>query len=97
MTVFTRLESMSNEPPPPPEVVVAITLPFPLTAKTVLARPVMAREVVVAAARVVFPLTSNVPVAVRFAVVSFPLKYPFPATSRAFDGVVVPMPTLPPL
>jgi hypothetical protein len=47
-------------------------------------------------ARVVLPATFNVPVAVIFAPVRFPLKNPFPATSNLLVGLVVPMPTLPP-
>ena len=60
-----------------------------------LARPVTAKVVEVALARVVLPVTFNVPVAVRLAPVRFPEKYPLPATSRAFVGVDVPIPTLP--
>ena len=81
--------------PPPEGVVVAMMLPLPLTARKVLARPVIARFVVVALANVVLPLTFNVPVAVRLAAVKFPLKYPFPFTSNLFEGDEVPMPRLP--
>ena len=46
-------------------------------------------------ASVVVPETFNVPIAVIFAAVKLPLKYPFPATSNLFEGEEVPMPTLP--
>ena len=41
-------------------------------------------------AKVVAPLTVNVPVAVRF-----PPRKVFPETSKRFDGDVVPIPTFP--
>lgn len=72
----------------------AIIVPLPFTARKVLESPVMANEVEVALARVVFPETFNVPVAVMFAAVKFPLKYPLPFTSSALEGEVVPMPRL---
>ena len=43
------------------------------------------------------PETFKVPVAVMFAAVKLPLKYPFPFTSSLFEGEVVPMPTFVPL
>jgi hypothetical protein len=45
--------------------------------------------------RAVLLLTVSVPVAVIFAPVRLPLKNPLPATSRALDGEVVPIPTAP--
>ena len=44
---------------------------------------------------VVVAETANVPVAVRFAPVRFPAKYPLPATSSLFEGEEVPMPKYP--
>jgi hypothetical protein len=43
------------------------------------------------------PFPVIVPVALMFAAVRFPAKYPFPFTSSAFDGVVVPMPSFVPV
>ena len=41
------------------------------------------------------PETVRVPVAVMLAAVRLPAKYPFPLTSRGFDGVEVPIPMFP--
>ena len=46
-------------------------------------------------ARVVPPDTARVPVAIIFAPVKFPVKYPLPETSRRFEGEVVPIPIKP--
>src|ERR1035437_1464965 len=43
---------------------------------------------------VVVEVTARVPVAVIFAPVIFPEKYPLPETSNLFEGEVVPIPTL---
>ena len=37
-----------------------------------------------------------VELALKYGAVTFPVKYPLPATSNGFEGEVVPMPTLPP-
>ena len=46
-------------------------------------------------ARVVCPVTFNVPVAVMLEAVRFALKKPLPATERRAKGEVVPIPKLP--
>ena len=54
-------------------------------------------EPVTLSAPVVVVLAVRVPVAVTFAPVISPVKYPLPATVRADPGVVVPIPILPPI
>jgi hypothetical protein len=78
----------------PPTLVVkhgATTAP----AKVEVPVPVTESDVMDVVAKVAVPDTFNVPVAVRFVDVALPVMKVSPETVRAWDGVVVPMPTLP--